>query len=77
MLAFDGAADVQKKLDILTGLTRLRLMVLRFIGWPKEPTMRPQKLPTALDGVRHHNPLGDVDVPSMTVPEPAPGDPQG
>lgn len=71
MLHFDASSDLKGKLDALGGLIRLRLLILRGIGWPKEPSMKGGRMPAALDNIRSHNPLGDVDVESSTVlPEP-------
>lgn len=82
MLDFDASPDLKGRLDALGGLIRVRLMILRGIGWPKEPTMRPGRLPCSLDAVRSHDPLGDVDVESAVVlaepmPPPAPDGPAG
>lgn len=71
MLDFDTAPTMEARLKALDGLLRCRRMVMDMIGWPKPPTLRPGRLPCALDAVKSHNPLGDVDVESMTVlPEP-------
>lgn len=61
MLDFDAATSAKERLEISSGLIRVRLFILRCIGWPKEPTMRGGAMPTALSGVAHHNPLLDLD----------------
>ncbi len=71
MMAFDSAPDLKVRLDALGGLIRIRLLILRGIGWPKEPALKAGRPPRCLDPIRSHNPLGDVDVQDAVVlPEP-------
>lgn len=82
MLDFDASTTIEGRLKALDGLLRIRRMVMDMVGWPKPPTMRPGKLPAALETVRHLNPFGDIAVSavvaevlppgSATVVEPAP-----
>lgn len=76
MLAFDGSKDVKTKLEVLGGLIRIRLLILRGIGWPKEPSLKGGRVPCSLENVKAHDPLGDIDVEAMvqasTEPEVTP-----
>jgi hypothetical protein len=73
MVAFDAAPDLTARLAALGGLIKVRLLILRGIGWPKEPTFK-GKMPTALSG--NHNPMEDIDVMAMTVPLPPEPEPE-
>lgn len=77
MLDFDLATTLEGRLKALDGLLRVRRMVMDMVGWPKPPTMRPGKMPAALDAVRSHNPLGDLDVSAVPVPMPEPPTDEG
>ena len=71
MLDFDAATTMEARLKALDGLMKIRTWIRDSVGWPKPPVVRNGRLPAALDGVRSHNPLGDVDVLSSPVlPEP-------
>lgn len=76
MMQFDAAPDLKARLDALGGLIRLRLLILRLIGWPKEPTLRGGKIPYALLGTANRDPAGDIDIEAMvkasTEPEVTP-----
>lgn len=67
MMDFDAATTLESRLKALDGLIRLRRLAMDMVGWPKPPTMRPGKLPAALETVKHHNPLADIDVESLTI----------
>lgn len=67
MMDFDAATTLEARLKALEGILKLRRMVMDMVGWPKPPTMRPGKMPAALDNVRAHNPLADIDVESLTI----------
>lgn len=66
MMDFDAATTLEARLKALDGILKLRRLVMDMVGWPKPPTMRPGKMPAALEGV-DHNPLGDIDVETLTI----------
>ena len=64
--------DLPLKLSVMDRIIRLRLLILRFIGWPKEPTLKTGRMPESLAGAARHNPLTDieaVELPQSEVPE--------
>jgi hypothetical protein len=73
MLVWDAMPDVATPaaLAVLDRILRIRTLIMQMIGWPKPPTMRGH-LPRALAGTANHNPLGDVDIESMSVTPVAP-----
>ena len=71
MMDFDAATCAKERLEIISGLIRVRLFILRCIQWPKEPTMRGHT-PAVLGGMATHNPLLDLDA---EVVGPGPSEP--
>lgn len=69
MLAFANAKELGPMLQAHAALIRHRLLVLRMIGWPKEPAYR-GPMPRCLDGIGNHNPMADIDVSAIADPEP-------
>lgn len=67
MLKFDNAKSTDEVLALLQGLIRIRLLIMRGIGWPKEPSMKAGKLPAALESVKHQDPLGDIAIDALVV----------
>lgn len=72
MLDFDAATTLEGRLKALDGLIRLRRLVMDMVGWPKPPTMRPGKMPAALDAIRSQDPLGDIAIDALVVRQPEP-----
>ena len=78
MLEFDAAQTLSDRVKALDALLRIRTWIRDSIGWPKPPTLRPGRLPAALDSVRSHNPLGDLDAEVLpVVAHPASPAPEG
>ena len=74
MMDFDAATTMEGRLKALDGLIKCRRLMMDMVGWPKPPTLKSGKLPAALETVKHHNPLGDVDVSSVVAEVIPPGD---
>lgn len=73
-LDFDSATTPEERREADAALTRKRLLILRMIGWPREPTLKGH-LPRAMDGIGNANPLSDLDIGSM--PDASAGSHQG